>query len=266
VLGTFGVVVSTVLALPAMALGGYRLTGALSVATSIGTALLALGLPERPRVESADESGGITGYLRTLRTGVAEARSDRALRRLVLIAALLPGLTAFDEYVSLLADDTGVRPGLVPVLMLLAYAGLGIGAELAGSRPAIRPGRLAALVAGGAVLLAGGSLSGHPVGFVGVGGWYLATWYASVVAGARLQVEMTGAARATVTSVSALLEETFALVAFAAFALAGQVPLRYLIAAAAVPTLAAAALLPRWLPAYRTPESPGGDEHYGRAA
>jgi MFS family permease len=267
VLGTFGVVVSTVVALPAMALGGYRLTGALSAAASIGTGLLALGLPERPRVESADETGGITGYLRTLRTGLAEARSNRALRRLVLIAALLPGLTAFDEYMSLLAGDTGVRPGLVPVLMLLAYAGLVVGAELAGRRPGVRPARLAALVAGGAVLLAAGSLSGHPVGFVGVGGWYLATWYASVVSGARLQVEMTGDARATVTSVSALLEETFALVAFAAVAAAGHVPLRYLIALAALPTLLTAALLPRWLPAYRapTPEPPDGAAHYGRA-
>src|SRR5262249_37175835 len=160
VLGTFGVMVSTVVALPAMALGGYRLTGALSVATSLGTALLALGLPERPRVESADETGGVAGHLRTPRTGAGQGRSAPGLRRLVLLAALLPGLTAFDEYMSLLAGDTGVRPGLVPVLMLLAYAGMAIGAELAGRRPAVRPGRLAVLVAGGAVLLAGGSLSG----------------------------------------------------------------------------------------------------------
>ncbi|MEN3358441.1 MAG: hypothetical protein V7637_2423 [Mycobacteriales bacterium] len=260
VLGTLGVVVSTVLALPAMALGGYRLTGALSVATSVGTALLALGLPERPRVEQADEAGGVAGYLRTLRVGVVEARSDRRLRRLVLLAALLPGLTALDEYMSLLAGGTGVRPGLVPVLMLAPYAGLVVGAELAGRRSGIRPGRLAALTAGGAVLLAGGALSGHPVGFLGVGGWYLATWYGSVVSGARLQVEMTGAARATVTSVSALIEETCALLTFAAFGLAGaHADLPILIAAGAVPTLLIAAVLPRWLPPARRTHVPVAD-------
>ncbi|HVQ91772.1 MAG TPA: MFS transporter [Mycobacteriales bacterium] len=254
VLGTLGVVASTVLALPAMALGGYRLTGILSVATCLGTGLLALGLPERPRVEAADEAGGVAGYLHTLRTGVTEARSDRRLRRLVLIAAMIPGLTALDEYMSLLAGDTGVRPGLVPVLMLASYAGLVVGAEWAGRRPGISPRRLAALTTAGAVLLAGGSLSGHPLGFLGIGGWYLATWYGSVVSGARLQAEMTGAARATVTSVSALLEETFALLTFAAFGLAGgHANLSILIAAGAVPTVLIAALLPRWLPPARPP-------------
>jgi hypothetical protein len=73
---------------------------------------------------------------------------------------------------------------------------------------------------------------------------------------------MTGAARATVTSVSGLLEEAVALVVFAAVGLAGgRVGVTVLIAAGAVPMLLLAAALPRWLPPART--APPASDHSG---
>jgi predicted MFS family arabinose efflux permease len=252
VLGTLAVMVGTVLAIPAVALGGYAAAGWLSVAACLGSAGVALRLPEQPRVQPADDTGGVSGYLRTLRSGVAEARSDQRLRRLVAVAALLPGLTALDEYLPLLARGTGVGTATVSILQLAPFAGLVVGAELAARRSGIRPARLAVLTAAGALLLAAGALSGHPVGFFGIGVCYTAIWYGGVVAGARLQDEMSGTARATVTSVSGLGEDAVALAMFAGYGLAASwVGVPALIAATAVPMLLLAAVLPRWLPPAR---------------
>jgi MFS family permease len=252
VIGTLAVLAGTGLALPAMAFGGYALTGLLSSAVCIGAAVLALRLPEQPRVESVDDIGGVAGYLRTLRAGLAESRSSPRLLRLLAVAALLPGLTALDEYLPLLAQGTGVAAATVPVLQLAPYAGLAIGAELAGRRSGIRPARLAVLTAAGAVLLAAGALSGHPLGFFGIGGCYAVIWYGTVVSDARLQDEMSGTARATVTSVSSLGQEVVALAMFGSYGIAaGWVGIPVLIAASAVPMLLLAAVLPRWLPPAR---------------
>lgn len=251
VVSTLGVVAGTALAAPLMVVGGYLATGWASVATCLAAAAAALALPERPRAQASDEVGGVAGYLRTLRAGLAEARSDRRVRRLVLAGAVLLGLTALDEYLALLAAATGATPELVAVLLLAPYAGLAVGAELAGRRSGIRPGRLALVVAGGAVLLAAGALAGHPLGFLGIGGCYVALWYGSLVCDARLQHAMSGTARATVTSVAGLTEEVVALAVFAGFGLASasaSVGVPVLIAANAVPMLLLAAALPRWLP------------------
>jgi MFS family permease len=257
VASTLGVVAGTALAAPLVAIGGYPAAGWASVATCVAAAAAALALPERPRAQAADEAGGASGYLRTLRAGLAEARSDRRVRRLVLAGALLLGLTALDEYLALLAQATGVAPALVPVLLLAPYLGLAVGAELAGRRTGIRPGRLALVTAAGAVLLAGGALVGHPLGFLGIGACYAALWYGSLVCGARLQETMTGSARATVTSVAGLGEEIVALAVFAGFGLAStSAGIPVLIAANAVPMLLIAAAMPRWLPAARPSPPP----------
>jgi hypothetical protein len=137
----------------------------------------------------------------------------------------------------------------VPVLLVVQYAGLAIGAELAGRHPRVRPGRVAAVSAAGAVLLAAGALSGHPAGFLGVGACYAALWFATVVSGTRLQEQMSGTARATVTSVSSVGTEAVALVVYAGYGVGAtwlSAPL--LVAALAAPMLLAAAAVPRWLP------------------
>jgi MFS family permease len=264
VAGTLGVLAASALAAPLIAVGGFPLAGWVSVALGVVVAAAALRLPERPRAEEAGEAGGIRGYLHTLHTGVREVRSDRRLRRLLAVAALLAGLSALDEYLPLLARDSGAGDVLVPVLQLVPSLGVAIGAELAGRRAGVRSGRVALLIAAGAVLLAAGAISGRPVGFFGIGGFYAATWFGQVVAGARLQDEMTGAARATVTSVSAVAAESVALALYAGFGLAAAagVGIPVLMAASAVLLLPVAAVLPRWLPPRRpaTPGNAAGEE------
>ena len=249
VLATLGVLAGTALAVPLVAAGGYAAAGAASVGTCLATGAVALALPERPRAADADDTGGLAGYLRTLRAGVAEARSDRRVRRLLVVAGMLAGLTAVDEYLPLLARETGAPDALVPVLLLAPYAGLVVGAELAGRLPGVRPVRVAAGSAAGAVLLAAGALSGVPLGFLGIGAFYAAMWFGSTISSARLQDSMSGAARATVTSASGLGTEVVALGVYTGVGVAaGHTHLAPLVAAPAVLLLVLSALIPRWLP------------------
>ena len=258
VLGVLGVLGGTAAATPLMAAGGYGLTGWLSVAACVAGAVVAVTLPERTRVRapapSPAEAGvaGLCGYLETLWTGLREARSSRTIRRLLVVAALLPGLSALDEYLPLLARSTGASDTLVPILLLVQYAGLALGAELGGRFPKVAPSRVAALTAAGGLLLAAGALSGHPIGFLGVGACFAALWYGTVVSGTRLQERMTGRARATVTSLSGLATETVALAVYGGFGIGVRwASLQVLVAGLTVPLLLLAGVLPRWLPAAR---------------
>jgi hypothetical protein len=132
------------------------------------------------------------------------------------------------------------------------YAGLAVDAEMAGRHPNVGGRRVATVTAAGAVLLAAGALSGHPLGFLGVGAFYAALWFGTVVSGARLQERMTGAARATVTSVGGVGAEAVALLVYGGFGLGGLwAPVPLLVAALAVPLLLLAVAMPRWLPVPR---------------
>jgi MFS family permease len=92
------VMAATALATPAYAAGGYPLLGAASVAVCLAYAVLALSFPETSRRAATDEAGGIRRYAATLRAGLHEVRAVRLVRRAVLLAAVVPGLTALDEY------------------------------------------------------------------------------------------------------------------------------------------------------------------------
>jgi MFS family permease len=285
VLGTLGLLAGTAAAAPLVAIGGYRLTGWVSVAVCVVGGMVALTLPERRQLlvrapltdgggsaegrgaggaggSAVEDAGaGIRGYVATLRAGLAEARTHPTIRPLLVIAALLPGLAAIDEYLPLLARSTGAGNTLVPVLLVVQYAGLAIGAELAGRYPGVGARRLAVLTSAGAVLLAAGALSGHPVGFLGVGAFYAAVWFGTVVSGTRLQERMTGVARATVTSVAAVGAEAVALAVYAGVGLGSLwAPVPLLVATLVLPLLLLGAMIPRWLPpslAARVP--PAGD-------
>jgi MFS family permease len=91
---------ATALAAPAYAIGGYALIGAASVAVCLGSAAVALSFPETPRVRTLD---GFARYASHLRAGLREARRDRRVRGALLLAAAVPGLSAVDEYLPLLA-------------------------------------------------------------------------------------------------------------------------------------------------------------------
>ena len=103
-------------AAPLLAWGGYAAVGWTSVAVAIVHGALAWALPAAPKSESADATKDAIDrvacpfaarYLATLRAGVTEATSHQRVRRLVVIVAVLYGLTAYDEYFPSVAREAG---------------------------------------------------------------------------------------------------------------------------------------------------------------
>ncbi|MEU7763586.1 MFS transporter [Nocardia sp. NPDC049190] len=201
-------------------------------------------------------------YLGMLTAGVREAVRVRAVRYGVLLEGLLLGMTAFDEYFALLADEAGVSTAVVPLLVGITVLGSLIGAVLAGRTEGISGRTMAAAVGVAGVLFLGGALivgvaSHRPgavylltgLGFTAIGVSYGIVYNAGVVAGARLQAAIEGPARATVTSVSGLLGEMVALVVFAVAAVVTRwTSVSTLLALFGAVMLALAVCTPRWLP------------------
>ncbi|MGW5143903.1 MFS transporter [Nocardia beijingensis] len=211
---------------------------------------------------SAPRSGPFARYLTMLKAGVGEAVRVRAVRYGVLLEALLFGVTAFDEYFALLAEESGVSTAVVPLLVGLTVLGSLTGSVLAGRTEGMSGRTMSIAVAAAGVLFLGGALiaglaTGRPdavylltgLGFGSIGISYGIVYNAGIVAAARLQDAIDGPARATVTSVSGLLGEVIALAVFAFAALTTQhTSISTLLALLGASLLAIAALTPRWLP------------------
>lgn len=217
--------------------GGLALVGWVSVAVMVAHAALTWVLPEPPRSgedpdgegepdhgeddRSAGADPAPTGWWATLRVGVAEASTQVAVRRTVVLVALATGLLGVEEYFPVVAVDVGVAVVDVPWFMTLVFLGQAGGAVLAGATARWAPRRLAWTMAAGGAALAGGALSGAPLGFVAMAVGYAACLLVSIVLEARLQETMSGRARATVSSASSLLSELTVIVVFSGFALLG---------------------------------------------
>jgi MFS family permease len=201
-------------------------------------------------------------YLTMLKSGVGEAVRVRAVRYGVLLEALLFGITAFDEYFALLAEESGVSTAVVPLLVGLTVLGSLTGSVLAGRTEGMSGRTMSIAVGVAGVLFLGGALiaglaTGRPdaiylltgLGFASIGVSYGIVYNAGIVAGARLQDAIEGPARATVTSVSGFLGEVIAL---AVFGFAAVITLwssmATLLALLGASILALATLAPRWLP------------------
>jgi MFS family permease len=228
--GTVGILATlaaTLLATPALALGGYRLVGIASIVVVTLGGLLALRLPDSVRTPGeADSDGG--GYRRLLRSGLRDAVRDRRTILAVAVAALLPGFTALDEYLPLLARDKGAPTVGVPLLYALVALAMAAGSALAG-RDAVS---LPLVVAAAAALLAAGALVPHLIGMVPVAAAFGLLQYAMIRAETSLQESITGPARTTVLSVSGFGAEVFAVVLYAGFGLPAPLPLLFALAAA----------------------------------
>lgn len=261
-------------AAPLYAWGGYDLVGWVSIGVVLTQAGLAALLPAAPRAVSVaavdgleddpdrprapdDAVSGLAAYATMFRAGTREAVRHPVVRRGVLLASLLFGLTASDEYFGLLADEGGAATRHVPLLVGLTVAGSLLGSLLAGRTAAMRSSTMAwALVVAGAALaigsLMGGSGAIGVAGFALIGLGYGIVANAVIVSEARLQDAIEGPARATVTSVSGLLSEVVALLMVAAVAVMSLWwSVSTILVVLALPVAGSALLVRRWLPSRR---------------
>jgi MFS family permease len=239
--GILAMLAATRLAAPVYAVGGYRLVGIGSVAVVTLSGLLALRLPSAPSRTPEEEET----YAATLREGLRESVRTGRVFWAVLIAALVPGFTALDEYLPLLSRDKGAATSVVPLLFALTAVAMAAGSALAGRFPTLAPRRLAALLAAGAALVAAGALARSLLGMVAVSAAFGILQFAIILTETRLQEAITGRARTTVLSISGFLSEVFAVALYALFAL--DAPLPVLFALSAVPLAATAAAAARYL-------------------
>lgn len=260
---------------PLLAAGGYDLVGWVSVAITLLHALVSLRLPDPPRTgvdpdeveedgtvsdaqdvapapeaDDADEPVGVAGALReyvdALTAGLREATTHPPVRRAVIGLSLLTGLLAFDEYLPLVAADTGVAVGTVPLLITLAYVAQALASALAGPAARLPDRWISRLLVLGGGLIAAGALLGTPTGFGVLAIGYAAMTCVMIVGDARLQDAITGPARATVTSTVGLGSELFAVGVFAAYAVgAGPLGISVVVALNGLALLGVSLLLPR---------------------
>ena len=238
-------IAGTVVAGPLFAFGGYPAAGVASVLTAVASGVVALTFPRQPRVASAD-GFSLRSWFAMLRAGVAEAAGHRRVRRLVLIAALVPGFGALDEFFPLLAADTGAATSLVPLLVVVITIG-----QLAGGASAgwsLRGRTVGLATAAGGLAIVAGALSGSPWGLVLVAAGYGAWQHAVVVADARLQAAVSGPARATVTSVAGFGAELAAIALYVPWGLmAGPLGDGPAVALTAAPLVLIGLVAARWL-------------------
>jgi MFS family permease len=219
---------ATLVATPAWQWGGYALVGALSIAIKTAGALLTLRLPENRSLpdsnasEDEDES-----YWATLKGGVREAFGSRLVARATLVAALVPGFTALDEYLPLLSQEKGASTAAVPLLYAVTALAMAAGSALAS-----RPFPLLVTLPLAAALLAVGALVPHLAGMVAVSVAFGLLEYSIIRSETRLQETITGPARTTVLSVAGFGGEVFAVLLYATFALPLDLPLLFALCAA----------------------------------
>jgi MFS family permease len=223
-------------------LGGFRLVGWVSVGSCLAAAVLATRLPEPPRTECSEgpEEPGSEKLLTTLRAGLAEAVARPGVRMAVVVVALLGGLDAFEEYIPLLAQHWGVPTAAVPLATLAVPLAGALGAGLGGRAFRLPAAVLAAALTASMVLLGGTGAVHRPIGLVGVAAFYGIYRMALVVADSRLQRQIDGPARATVTSIAGLGTGVVTLLIYALWPVSGVTGVSAL-------GLAAALMLPRTL-------------------
>ncbi|BBH66619.1 MFS transporter [Actinoplanes sp. OR16] len=237
--GLLAMLGATLLAAPAFTHGGYPLVGAISIATVTLGGLLALGLPDFDRTSESPAS--TSGYLSTLRSGLTEATGGNVARA-VLVAAAVPGFSALDEYLPLLAGDKRASTAQVPLLFAVTALAMAAGSALAGRIPPATPRPLAVALLLASVTLATGALVPHLAGMMLVSAAFGLLQFAMVHAESRLQESIAGPSRTTILSVAGFGAEVFAVLLYAGFAL--PLPLPLLFALSAIPLLLTA-FLPR---------------------
>ncbi|MCW2491267.1 MAG: Permease, MFS-type [Frankiales bacterium] len=229
---------SALAAVALFAIGGYALVAWVSVGCCLAAAGLASRLPEPPRILDADDAPNL---MATLYRGFVLIRRRPGVAPVVVAVAVLTAVDGLEEYFPLLARDWGVPTGINP-LATLAIPLVGAAGAALGGRAGVqgRPGTLAVLLGGGALLLGLAGLIAQPVGLVAVALFYGAYRLVLVYADAKLQDGIESSSRATVSSIAGLAAEVSVFGLYAAWTFGGV-----LLIAAAILVLAAG--LPRLL-------------------
>ncbi|MEM6994348.1 MAG: MFS transporter [Myxococcota bacterium] len=205
-----------------------------------------------------DDPSSYAAWWATLRSGLDTVRTTPVIARVVVMAGLLEGLFVFDEYVPLLARARGASDASVPLMVLIVWAGVLLGGEVAARRTTMSPRALALLMLAGTGAMFAGVALPHLAALASIGLGYAALQLVWVLSDARLQAQLPGATRATVTSVRALLSGIVSMVAFAVVGQRspGQDPSAGLLML--IPALViVGAMVAAWLPAASTT---AGDE------
>jgi MFS family permease len=160
------------------------------------------------------------GYRQLLQAGFREAFSNQAIFFILLITTLL--LVAFgvyDEFVPPVLQENNFTLAQVAFLAAPIYLAQALGNALAGRFDFLSMGQLLAIMATAAlVLLAAASASGLWVTFY-LCGFFLIFGLASSVVAGKLQQQIQGPARATVTSTIGLGDGIGAILWFMIFGL-----------------------------------------------
>lgn len=189
--------------------GGYALVGWVSVALAgvhVGATLL---LPRARPVTTPEpvEPPGVGAYLATLRAGVAEARHNRQVGRILIAYGTVVMLVGFDEFFALVFAEGGATPELVSWLAAVILGFQAIGTWLADRVSRLSQVPFTALVVAGGLLLAAGAALPGVAGYVAVGLGYALATTAYLSGEIALQHAITGRSRATTTSVGGLVSE-----------------------------------------------------------
>lgn len=218
-IGTAASALAIGLAAPVFAFGGFTAVGVASVLACIAAAAVAAGAPEHRTRRHHDAADGRARYAAVLKDGLRELRSKPVLRSaLLLVPAVAAIWGALDEYIPLLAAETGATIDTVALLFLLVYAGAAAGGLLGGPAGHLSGRAVAALLIAAATALSLGAISGRSIGFVPIAVAFCAFQAVTVVVDARLQAAIDGAARSTITSLAGLATELLVLAVFAGYA------------------------------------------------
>jgi hypothetical protein len=173
------------------------------VAACVLAAAVAATFPESRDRSGAVEHEGFRTFAATLSSGANEVRRRRPVLVAVLLLIAVSAIWgALDEYVVLLAADTGVATAMLPALILVVYVGVAAGGLLGGVAGRLPPRAVGVLLALASVALAAGALTGQAAGFALIGAAFCVFQMVEIAADARLQHAISGPARSTVTSLA----------------------------------------------------------------
>ncbi|HEY8583021.1 MAG TPA: MFS transporter [Capillimicrobium sp.] len=206
---------------PLVAVGGFAAAGAVSAAACAAAAVVGSRLPEhRGARGSGGEDEPEPSAAEALRDGTRAVRRLPALRAAVLAAAVVYAIWgSLDEYLPLLAAESGLDAAEVAIAFLAVYAAMSVGGALAGRLEQLTQRQIAAGLAVAAVALAVGALTREPVGLAAIAASFGLFQALTVVLDARVQAAIEGRARATVTSLAGLLTEVVVLAVFGLYGL-----------------------------------------------